>query len=573
MSNKLPDAEIIKRESNYLRGTIAEGLDDLATGAISDDDNKLTKFHGTYLQDDRDVRDERRRQRLEPLHMFMVRLRLPGGVLTPAQWLGMDDIAGDCANHTLKLTTRQTFQFHGVFKHKMRPLMRAIDALGLDTKGACGDVNRNVVSNVNPHESQVHADIHRYSVDISERLKWRSRAYAEIWLGEDRVEARGEDEPGKEEEEEPFYSYYYMPRKFKIALAVPPENDADVLSNDIALIAIVEDGKLVGFNVGVGGGMGMTYGNEATHPRLADVAGYVPADQVVDACEAIAAIQRDHGCRTERTHARFKYTMADHGVEWFLERFAEYHGTPMAPVRDYVFTHSGDRFGWVEGENGNQHLTLSIRSGRVLDTDELALRTALRDIAKIHTGDFRITCNQNLIIANVTPEKKAEIQTLVDHYGLEDGSGISPLARNSMSCVAFPTCALAMAESERYLPSLTDKLDALMDKAGLADTPINVRVTGCPNGCARPYLAEIGLTGKALGKYNLFLGGDERGERMNRLYRENIDEATILELLEPMLERFAAERNDGEGFGDFLIRGDIVDAERPPEVFHKAYAV
>jgi sulfite reductase (NADPH) hemoprotein beta-component len=569
MSNNLPDAEIIKRESNYLRGTIIEGLNDLATGSISDDDNKLTKFHGTYLQDDRDQRDERRRQRLEPLHMFMVRLRLPGGVLTPEQWLGLDQIADDCANHTLRLTTRQTFQFHGVFKHKMRPLMQAVNALELDTKGACGDVNRNVVSNVNPHESQVQADIHRYSLDISERLKWRSNAYAEIWLGEERVEALGEDA-----EEEPFYSYYYLPRKFKIALAVPPENDADVLANDIALIAIVEDGALVGFNIAVGGGMGMTYGNEATYPRLAEVAGYVPADQVVDACEAIAAIQRDHGCRTERTHARFKYTMADHGMEWFLERFAEYHDAPMEAARDYVFTHNGDRFGWVEGENGNRHLTLSIQSGRIADFDDgYQLRTALHDIAQVHTGEFRVTCNQNLIIANVTPVKQPEIQTLVDHYGLDDGSQSSPLKRNAMSCVAFPTCALAMAESERYLPALTDQLDALMDKTGLADTSINVRVTGCPNGCARPYLAEIGLTGKALGKYNLYLGGDERGERMNRLYRENIDEATILGLLEPMLARYAAERDDGESFGDFLVRSGIVDAARGPEVFHKAYAV
>ncbi|GAB2722297.1 NADPH-dependent assimilatory sulfite reductase hemoprotein subunit [Halomonas garicola] len=579
MSHTLPEAEIIKRESNYLRGTIAEGLGDLATGAIADSDNKLTKFHGTYQQDDRDLRDERRRQRLEPLHMFMVRLRLPGGVLSPDQWLGLDQIADDCANHTLRLTTRQTFQFHGVFKHRMRPLMQAISALGLDTRGACGDVNRNVVSNVNPHQSQVHADIHRYSVAISERLKWRSNAYAEIWLGEERVEARGEDQPGQaekadEKEEEPFYGHFYLPRKFKIALAVPPENDADVLSNDIALIAIVEDGELKGFNVGVGGGMGMTYGNEATHPRLADVAGYVPADQVVDACEAIAAVQRDHGCRTERTHARFKYTIADHGVAWFLERFADYHGAPMEAVRDYVFTHNGDRFGWVEGENGNQHLTLAIQSGRIADFDDgYRLRTALREIARVHSGEFRITCNQNLIIANVAPEQKAEIQTLVDHYGLDDGSRSTPLARNAMSCVAFPTCALAMAESERYLPSLTAKLDALMDTHGLADTPINVRVTGCPNGCARPYLAEIGLTGKALGKYNLFLGGDARGERMNRLYRENIDEATILELIDPMLERFAAERNDGEGFGDFLIRVELVDAGRDPEVFHRAYAV
>nr|WP_298249769.1 assimilatory sulfite reductase (NADPH) hemoprotein subunit [uncultured Halomonas sp.] len=567
MTDKFPDAEIIKRQSDYLRGTVAEGLDDLATGAISDDDTKLTKFHGTYLQDDRDLRDERRRQKLEPLYMFMVRLRLPGGVLTPQQWLGLDAIADECANHTLRLTTRQTFQFHGVFKPRMRTFMQRVNALGLDTKGACGDDNRNVIANVNPHHSDLHAEIHRLSTEISERLMWRSGAYAEIWLGEERVHSLGGDE-----KEEPFYRHYYLPRKFKIALAIPPENDCDVLANDIGLIAIVEDGRLAGFNVAVGGGMGLTYGNAATYPRLAEEAGFVPAEQIVDACVAIAAIQRDHGCRTDRSHARFKYTLDDHGMDWFLERFAEYHGTPMAAAREYRFSHNGDRFGWVEGENGNRHLTLMIQSGRIADTENYRLRTALREIAELHSGEFRVTCNQNLMIANVTPEQQARIQAIIDRHGLDDGSHSTPLARNAMSCVAFPTCGLAMAESERYLPGLVEALDALMAGHGLAETPINVRVTGCPNGCARPYLAEIGLSGKAIDKYNLYLGGDERGQRMNRLYRENIDTATILAILDPLLGRYAAEREAGEGFGDFLVRAGIVDAERPPEVFHIAYS-
>lgn len=567
MSDQFPDAEIIKRESDYLRGTIAEGLDDPVTGAISDDDTKLTKFHGAYLQDDRDLRDERRRQKLEPLYMFMVRLRLPGGVLTPQQWLGLDAIADECANHTLRLTTRQTFQFHGVFKHRMRSFMQRVNALGLDTKGACGDNNRNVIANVNPHLSALHERIYRLSTEISERLMWRSGAYAEIWLGEKRVHHLGGDG-----EEEPFYRHYYLPRKFKIALAIPPENDCDVLANDIGLIAIVEAGKLAGFNVAVGGGMGLTYGNAATYPRLAELAGFVPAERIVDACEAIAAIQRDHGCRTDRSHARFKYTLDDHGMAWFRERFADYHGTPMEAAREYRFIHNGDRFGWVEGENGNRHLTLMIQSGRIADFDGYPLRTALREIAKVHHGEFRVTCNQNLMIANVTPVQQDRIQALVHEYGLDDGSRSTPLGRNAMSCVAFPTCGLAMAESERYLPGLVSKLDAMMNKHGLSDTPINVRVTGCPNGCARPFLAEIGLTGKAIGKYNLYLGGDERGQRMNRLYRENIDTITILETLDPMLERFARERQADEGFGDFLVRADIIDAERGPKVFHTAYS-
>ncbi|MDL0433283.1 assimilatory sulfite reductase (NADPH) hemoprotein subunit [Marinobacter sp. TBZ242] len=565
MADELPKAEIIKRESRYLRGTIAECLADEATGAIADADTNLTKFHGSYQQDDRDVRDERRRQKLEPLYMFMVRLRLPGGVLTPQQWLGLDEVADECANHTLRLTTRQTFQFHGVFKNKLRPLIQKVNKLGIDSRGACGDVNRNVVSNVNPHESQVHAEIHRLSAEISQRLMWRSSAYAEIWLGEECVHRVGE------EEEEPFYSYYYLPRKFKIALAVPPENDCDVFANDIGLIAIVESGEIRGFNISVGGGLGTTYGEPETYPRLGRVAGFVPPDQAADACEAITAIQRDFGSRTNRSHARFKYTLDDYGMDWFHEKFAEYRGESMEDARPYHFDNNGDRFGWVEGENGNSHLTLMIQSGRIADFDGYSLRTALREIARVHIGEFRITCNQNLVIANVTPDQKQRIQALVDQYGLDDGSRSSPMKRNAMSCVAFPTCGLAMAESERYLPELTRKLDAMMEEAGIADTQINVRVTGCPNGCARPYVAEIGLTGKALGKYNLYLGGDTKGERMNRLYRENIDEETILSILKPMFERFAAEREDGEGFGDFLVRSGIVDADRSPRVFHEAF--
>ncbi|XOZ33146.1 assimilatory sulfite reductase (NADPH) hemoprotein subunit [Halomonadaceae bacterium KBTZ08] len=565
MADKLPEAEIIKRESRYLRGTIEESLADEATGAIAEADTKLTKFHGSYQQDDRDVRDERRKQKLEPLYMHMVRLRLPGGVLTPTQWLGLDEVADECANHTLRLTTRQTFQFHGVFKDKMRTLMQRVNALGIDSKGACGDVNRNVVSNVNPHESQLHAEIHRLSTEISERLMWRSGAYAEIWLGEECVHRVSE-------EEEPFYSYYYLPRKFKIALAVPPENDADVFANDIGLIAIVEGGELRGFNIAVGGGMGTTYGEPETYPRLGSVAGFVPADQAADACVAITAIQRDHGMRTNRSHARFKYTIDDHGLDWLREKFTEYHGQPMEEARPYEFEHNGDRFGWVEGEDGNSHLTVHIDSGRIADWDGYPLRTGLREIARVHTGEFRVTCNQNLVIANVTPDQKDRIQALVDQYGLRDGTKATPLARNAMSCVAFPTCALAMAESERYLPTLVDKLDALMAKHRLSDQAVNVRVTGCPNGCARPYLGEIGLTGKALGKYNLYLGADHKGERMNRLYRENIDEETILGILDPMLERYAAERESGEYFGDFLVRAGIVEAERTPAMFHEALA-
>ena len=493
MTSKLPEAEQLKLDSRYLRGTIAEGLDDAVTGAISEDDNKLTKFHGSYMQDHRDLRDERRRQKLEPLYSFMVRLRIPGGVVTPKQWLGLDAIADDCANNTLRITTRQTFQYHEVLKKDLRTLMQQVNAVELDTKGACGDVNRNVVTNVNPHQSSVHAEVHQISKAISDHLCWQSGAYAEIWLGGQSVYQQGKSE-------EPFYGERYLPRKFKIAIAIPPENDCDVLANDIALIAIIENEKLVGFNVAVGGGMGMAYGETATFPRLATMAGFVPKTKIVEACEAIAAIQRDFGDRSNRSHARFKYTIDDHGIDWFNEKFAEYHGTAMSAAKPFELLRNGDRFGWLQGEDGKWHLTLYIYSGRIVDSESLQLRTALREIARIHTGEFRMTCNQNLMIANISPAQKPAIEKLVEHYQLDIGERRPALRLNAMACVALPTCGLAMAESERYLPAFLAKLEQIMTEAGLPEKLINIRMTGCPNGCARPYLGEIALTGKAIGR-------------------------------------------------------------------------
>jgi sulfite reductase (NADPH) hemoprotein beta-component len=562
MNDKLPEAELLKLNSHYLRGRIEEGLADMATGAISDDDNKLLKFHGSYMQDHRDLRDERRHQKLEPLYSFMVRLRLPGGVLTPQQWLGLDEIAGDCANGALRLTTRQTFQFHEILKKDLKTLMQQVNKLLLDSKGACGDVNRNVVTGINPHQSNIHAEVYQIAKDISDRLCWQSGAYGEIWLGEEPIYQSGEPE-------EPFYGDVYLPRKFKIAIAVPPDNDCDVLANDIGLIAVVDNGKLQGFNIAVGGGFGMSYGEQATYPRLATVAGYVPADQAVDACQAIAAIQRDFGDRSNRAHARFKYTIDDNGLDWFIEQFAEYHGQPLQTAREFELEHNGDRFGWTVGDNGQAHLTLYIPGGRVADTEQSALRTALREIAAVHQGEFRVTCNQNLMIANISAEQRAEIEALVEKYQLDDGSKGPALRLNAMACVALPTCGLAMAEAERYLPEFLNKLEKIVVDAGLPDQLINIRMTGCPNGCARPYLGEIGLTGKALGKYNLYLGADFSGQRLNRLYLENVDENTILETLKPMIQQFASERHEGEYFGDFLVRQGIVGEERTPAMMHE----
>ncbi len=556
---KLSDVEHIKIDSNYLRGTIQQGLDDDATGAISEDDTQLTKFHGFYQQDDRDLRDERRHQKLEQHYQFMLRLRLPGGVLDGKQWLVLDDAAHKYANGTLRLTTRQTFQYHGVLKENMKPLLQATNEVGIDSRGACGDVNRNVTANTNPGLSAIHAEVFDWSNKISDALNWKSSAYEEIWL---------EKKPEKEDEE-PLYGKTYLPRKFKVAIAIPPLNDVDVYANDIGLTAIVEDGQLAGFNVAIGGGMGTTYGEPATYPRLASLIGFCTPDKVIAVCQTIVKIQRDYGDRTNRKHARFKYTIDDKGLDWIQSELNERLGWNLGEAREFHFDHNGDRYGWVEGDNGQWNLTLFVENGRIADRDNAPMMSGFRELAKTHKGEFRVTCNQNVIVANVAPEDKDTIDEIVQKHGLKDDSKDSALRLASMACVAFPTCGLAMAESERYLPQLITKLDNVMRDAGLKDDAIVVRMAGCPNGCSRPYLGEIALTGKSLGKYNLYLGASFNGDRMNKLYRENIGEEEILDELTPMIQRYAEEREDGEHFGDFVIHAGIIKPTLEGRLFHE----
>lgn len=555
--------EHIKTESNYLRGTLEESFADRITASIPDEDTKILKFHGSYMQDDRDVRNERKQKKLEPAYQFMIRVRTPGGVATPEQWLVMDDIANRYGNETLKLTTRQAFQTHGILKWNMKNTLQQMNAALMDSIAACGDVNRNVMCNPNPYQSEVHADVYEWSKAISNHLIPKTMAYHEIWLDEEKVL----DTREAEEEVEPIYGPTYLPRKFKIGIAVPPSNDVDVFSQDIGLIAILEEGKLVGFNVAVGGGMGMTHGDTNTYPQLARVIGYTPVDQIVDVVEKLVTIQRDYGNRSERKNARFKYTVDRMGVDWIKEELNRRIGWKIEEPRSYHFDHNGDRYGWVEGA-GNWHLTLFIQNGRIKDTEEYKLMTGLREIAHVHTGDFRLTANQNLVIANVTDDKKAEIQAIVDQYGLTDGKQNSALRQNSMACVAFPTCGLAMAESERYLPSLVDKIEALLEEEGLRDEEITIRMTGCPNGCARPALGEIAFIGKAPGKYNLYLGAGFSGERLNKMYRENIGEEEILETLKPIISQYAKHRNDNEHFGDYVVRAGYVEPVYSGTEFH-----
>ncbi len=558
---KRVEVERIKDASNYLRGTLVKSLQDPLTGALAEDDTQLSKYHGIYQQDDRDLRDERRRQKLEPHYQFLVRIRVPGGVCTPTQWLEVDRIANAWCNHTIRLTTRQAYQLHGILKRDLKLTIAEINGALLDTIAACGDVNRNVMCNPNPYQSRLHAEVYEYARRISEHLTPRTTAYHEIWLDEELVSSSRQDE-------EPIYGKHYLPRKFKIAVAIPPSNDVDIFANDLGFIAIAEDDRLTGFNVTVGGGLSMTHGEENTYPRLADVIGYCPKNKTLQVAEEIVKIQRDFGDRTNRKHARFKYTIDDRGIDWCKFELNKRLGWSIEAPRPFTFAHSGDRYGWVEGANDTWHHTLFIQNGRILDTEKYPMMTGLREIAKVHDGDFRLTANQNLIIGQISSKKKPVIEALLKKYRLANSHQHSELRLNAMACVAFPTCGLAMAESERYLPSLLDKLDVVIKEAGLENEPILIRMTGCPNGCARSSLGEIGFIGKAPGKYNLYLGAGFHGQRLNKLYRENINEEQILAELTPILHRYARERNPGERFGDFVIKAGYVKEVFAGKDFH-----
>lgn len=566
--------EDIKIQSNFLRGTIAEGLLDESTGAISASDQQLTKFHGTYMQDDRDVRDERKAQGLEPAYSFMIRCRLPGGVATPSQWLQMDAISSSCGNETMKLTTRQTFQFHGVIKRNLRAAMRAINKSLMTTIAACGDVNRNVMCSSLPELSSYHRETHAIAKKISDHLLPSTTAYHEIWLKDDndkKVQVAGDALV----DNEPLYGPTYLPRKFKITIAIPPHNDTDVYAHDIGLIAIKgSDGHLEGFNVLAGGGMGATHNNKKTYPQTGRMFGYVPADKAHIFCEKIMLVQRDHGDRKNRKHARLKYTIDDMTVEGFKEKVEAImpDGLRFAEPRPFKFASNIDTFGWQKDEKGLNHFTFFIENGRIEDTAEFKMRTGLRELATLDKGEFRLTGNQHLIISNVKDEDLPQVKELMAKYKL-DNTAFSGMRLSSSACVAFPTCGLAMAESERYLPVLISKLESTLEEVGLASDSIVMRMTGCPNGCARPWLAEAAFVGKAYGAYNMYLGGGYHGQRLNKLYRSSIKEDEILDIMKDLLRRYSRERNtDGEEperFGDWCIRAGVIKATTDGQNFHE----
>ena len=552
-SKPLATNEGMKINSRHLRGNIAADLADTSTGNISEESNQLSKFHGLYMQDDRDLRNPLKKEGKEKAFAFMLRVRLPGGKATSKQWLVLDKLADEIASPSLRLTTRQTFQFHGVLKGNVKKLVKGMHQALLDSIAACGDVNRNVMAPPNPERDPVQQEVYNHAVAWSEFALPKSRAYHEIYLDEELV-------AGGEPETEPMYGETYLPRKFKTGFAIPPSNDVDVFSQDLGFIAIAENGKLLGYNVTVGGGLGMSHGNAETFPRLADVLGFIPADKVNAVGEAVLTTQRDFGDRTNRKHARLKYTIQDRGIDWFRGEVEKRTGLKFEPARPYAFTTIEDPHGWHECADGTWFYGLHILSGRIKDVEGWPMKTALREIARIHEGDFRLTPSQNLTISGVSAAKKAEINAILEKHGLSNENNRSSLRLNALSCVALPTCGLALAESERDLPSILGKFETVLDEAGLRDNAISLRITGCPNGCARPYLAEIGFVGKAPGKYALYLGAKYNGTRLNRLFSPSITIDDAVTRLAPIIKRYAKERRDDEGFGDFCDR-EILPAD------------
>ncbi|MEM6681079.1 MAG: assimilatory sulfite reductase (NADPH) hemoprotein subunit [Pseudomonadota bacterium] len=545
---KLSDNERLKRESNFLRGTIADDLRDPITGGFTPDNFQLIRFHGMYQQDDRDIRPERAKQKLEPLHNVMLRARMPGGIITPEQWLIIEKFAEENTIYgSVRLTTRQTFQFHGVLKPNIKNMHQVLNSAGIDSIATAGDVNRNVLCTTNPVESALHQQAYEWSRRISEHLLPKTKAYVEIWLDGEKAKTT----------EEPILGETYLPRKFKTTVSIPPNNEVDVHANDLNFVAIAEDGKLIGFNVLVGGGLAMTHGDTATYPRRADDFGFVELENTLAVAEHVVSVQRDWGNRSNRKNAKTKYTLDRVGVDAFREEVERRAGIVFQPSRPYEFTSRGDRFGWVEGIDGKHHLTLYLLNGRILDYADKPLKTGIRKIAEVHKGDFRMTANQNLIIAGVPEEEKDQIEAIARAHKLIDDDQ-TPQLQNSMACVALPTCPLAMAESERFLPTMVEHVELLLAKHGIPNDHLIFRINGCPNGCGRAMLAEAGLVGKGPGKYNLYLGGNRVGTRIPKLYKENVGVDVIVAELDTLLGRWASERETDEGFGDFCIRQGIV---------------
>ena len=549
----LSGIEKIKQASDGLRGEIVESLKDEITGAIREGDQAVVKFHGMYQQDDRDRREERAEKKLDRLYTFMIRLRLPGGFLSAKQWVAMHAIAGDNSTGVIKITTRQTIQLHGLIKSKIRPTIKSFNEAGLDSIATCGDINRNVLCSSHPKQSPLHEQVFAYADKISEMLMPKTKAYYEIWLDEEKL-------ADKKEEADPLYQDRYLPRKFKIAIAIPPNNDVDVFGNDLGLIAIIENNELKGYNIAIGGGLSTTHGNPATYARLGTVIGFTDTEEkTMKAIYEVLTVQRDYGNRSDRKLARLKYTIDKYGVDWFKAEVEKRAGFKLQEARPYHFTERRDYYGWQQNDKGLWYYTVFIENGRVTDDEKIAIKTALLETAKTGKVSFRFTANQNIIISDVAAADKETIQRILENFNvIAHTEESSPVRKNSMACVALPTCPLALAEGQRYLPALVSKIEPLLEKHQLNNEDIIIRMTGCPNGCARPYIAEIGFVGTAPGKYNLHIGGDNQGMRLNKIYKESLDETAILAELDILFKSFKEERITNESFGDFTVRKQLV---------------
>ncbi|HEU5397416.1 MAG TPA: NADPH-dependent assimilatory sulfite reductase hemoprotein subunit [Verrucomicrobiae bacterium] len=538
--------EEIKAAIPTLAGTIAATLANAAEDHFSHDDYEFLKFHGCYQQDDRDQRKTGKK------YIMMVRSRVPGGVMTAPQWKMFDHLATTYGNQTLRITTRQTIQFHGILKANLRDVIRGINECLLSTLAACGDVSRNVLAPPTPAYSRAREQVYADAKSVALLLAPKTRAYHSIWI--DGVQLNLED-PANKDFIDPLYGKTYLPRKFKVAFAVPPANDIDIFTNDVGFIAITDGDRLVGYNVCIGGGMGRSHGNTTTYPRLADVLGFLPPDKVMDIVKAGLEIHREFGDRTNRKHARLKYVVEERGVDWTRAELEKRAGIRLEPARPYRFTTMGDVYDWNRSVDGKWFLTLFVETGRVKDVPGRTLKSALLQVAeKFPHLQFRLSANQNIILANIEEADKAGINSILAANGVKTENQASVLHAAAMACPALPTCGLALAESERMLPQLVDRLEALCSEVGIGGEEIIIRSTGCPNGCARPYMAEIGFVGKAPGRYQIWLGGNASGTRLNRLWRDGVKDPDIENELRPLLVRYVKERQNGERLGDFCAR-------------------
>ncbi|AWU43712.1 NADPH-dependent assimilatory sulfite reductase hemoprotein subunit [Blattabacterium sp. (Cryptocercus kyebangensis)] len=539
--------EKIKKESLGLRGTIIDSLKNELFGGLDDQDKIIVKFHGLYQQDNRDIREERSKKKLDRFFSFMIRLRIPGGLINSKQWIAIHKISEKNSTGVIKVTTRQTIQLHGLIKSKIKPTIQSFNLEKLDSIATCGDVNRNVVCSTYIGK-YFHEEIFNYALKISKMLLPKTRAYYEIWLDEKKILEK--------KKKEPLYLDCFLPRKFKIAIAIPPNNDVDVFANDIGLIAIIVNNQFQGFNISVGGGLSTTHGNSKTYSRLGTVIGFYDSEkEILKIIYEILKIQRDYGNRGDRKLARLKYTIDHYGIDWFKNKLEKRIGFFLKKEHPFFFTERCDYFGWIQDNRKLWNYTFFIENGLIFDRKNFKLKSALLKIAEYQICDFLFTCNQNMTLTHIHRNDKKKIEFFLDKYGIYNYmNSLSSIRKNSMACVAFNTCPLALAEGQRYLPHLISKIETILKKYQLDKENIIIRMTGCPNGCSRPYLSEIGLVGVSYGRYNLYLGGDQEGRRLNKLYKKNMDEFSILKELDLIFYFFKKERFFGEKLGNFSFR-------------------